>query len=108
MSTEADIVETVRLLRKDGMQSMWGANSLLCKAATIIEELAAERDAAARDMRERCATVCDQWIGAHQHFQPKIISAQTWATDAIEDIAEAIRALPDTPAIIATDREVQP
>jgi hypothetical protein len=40
--------------------------------------------------RRRCVAICEGWIGAWQKENPKYISAQQWATDAIQDIAEAI------------------
>lgn len=60
----------------------------LLEAQAEITKLRAERDAAARDMRERCAKVAeDLTMGMTNHPAA---------------IARTIRALPDTPAVIAT------
>lgn len=47
-------------------------------------------------MRERAAKVADDWIAVFGARDPKHVSTQTWACDAVRDIAEAIRALPLT------------
>lgn len=41
--------------------------------------------------RQRCIAICESWIVAWQQEEPKIISAQKWAIDAIEDIIDLIR-----------------
>jgi hypothetical protein len=49
--------------------------------------------------RARCTAICEGWIGAWQDRNPKYVSAQRWATDAIQDIADAISSgIPFPPA----------
>jgi hypothetical protein len=40
--------------------------------------------------RKRCVAICEGWIGTWQSQNPKAVSAQRWATEAIQDIAEMI------------------
>jgi hypothetical protein len=40
--------------------------------------------------RKRCLALCEGWIGVWGSQNPKFVSAQKWATDAIQDIAENI------------------
>ena len=51
---------------------------------------------AAERMRERAAAVADSWLENFGQFAPKYLSAQTWANDAMRDLAEIVRALPLT------------
>jgi hypothetical protein len=41
--------------------------------------------------RERCAKIADGWLEHFGAHQPVAIDAQTWACDAVRDIADAIR-----------------
>ena len=43
------------------------------------------------DERERCANIANEWIRLWGDKKPEHISAQTWASDAVKDIADAIR-----------------
>lgn len=61
---------------------------------------AARSDAAARDMRERCAKVVENHL--RSHFL-RITGEKRLLSEAEKSFAAAIRALPDTPAVIATD-----
>ena len=112
MSTEADTVtpEMLRALvtsdHKRGCQGReYGCScgyddekdAMIERAADALEKLRAERDAAARDMRERCAKVLDE-MSENPSWAPS-------EQDASAKIAEILRALPDTPAMVATDRE---
>lgn len=45
----------------------------------------------AADEREACAKVADDWLSAYGNRNPKFVDAQTWACDAVRDIADAIR-----------------
>jgi hypothetical protein len=89
MSTEADIIEsfpkTNPAIEQEDIVALrsWGH-----RAIAEITKLRAERDAAARDMRERCAAK---------------VEASSFRVARM--LAGDIRALPDTPAMIATDRE---
>lgn len=90
---------------------------LLTEGAAEITKLRAERDAAARDMRERCLRVLEQKIDIPIHvFNFGGVIAKTtygesefltWAevNKALSERVQAIRALPDTPSVIATDGE---
>lgn len=44
--------------------------------------------------REACAQIVDGWIGTFQDKNPQHVSAQQWAVDAMEDVAEVIRSRP--------------
>ena len=41
--------------------------------------------------RERCAKIAENWLEIYGATQPQHIDAQTWAGDAVRDIAELIR-----------------
>ena len=42
--------------------------------------------------RERCAKICDDWLARFKNLNPKYdVSAKKCATDAVLDIADAIR-----------------
>lgn len=41
--------------------------------------------------RERCAKIAEGWLATFGGYKPEVIDAQTWASDAVRDIAEAIR-----------------
>lgn len=41
--------------------------------------------------RERCAKIAEGWLAAWAHKNPEHVSAQKWASDAVKDIADAIR-----------------
>lgn len=49
-----------------------------------------EVEAAVLAERKRCVAICEGWIGAWQKHNPQYVSAQQWATDAVQDIAELI------------------
>jgi hypothetical protein len=46
---------------------------------------------AVSDERERCAKIAEGWLATYGKHKPEYVSAQTWAVDAVEDIAEEIR-----------------
>ena len=46
---------------------------------------------AREDERERCAKIADDWLAVFGDRKPEHVSAQTWANDAVRDIAEEIR-----------------
>lgn len=46
--------------------------------------------------REACAKIVDGWVGMFQSVNPKYVTPQQWAVDAMEDVAEAIRARGNT------------
>jgi hypothetical protein len=54
------------------------------------DDMSPEVEAAVLAERKRCVAICEGWIGAWSKESPKYVSAQQWATDAIQDIAEAI------------------
>ena len=64
----------------------------------------AERRGAER-MRDRAAAVADSWLENFGQFAPKHLSAQSWANDAMRDLAEIIRALPLTEETPDSDAE---
>lgn len=109
MSTEADIVERLRERSLElsgrsidrGCQDSGISANLCDEAVDLITKLRADRDAAARDMRERCAKVA---LGSYSLMFPKPRNRIT-AENAGHAVAAAIRALPDTPAVIATEGE---
>lgn len=41
--------------------------------------------------RERCAMIAENWIEVYGATNPQHIDAQTWACDAVRDIAGLIR-----------------
>lgn len=41
--------------------------------------------------RERCAQIADRWLDIFGAVNPETIDAQTWACDAVRDIADRIR-----------------
>jgi hypothetical protein len=106
MNTETDIVERARIkaaMITMGEKIAFGSDSgIILELAAEVEHLRleheyacqeisvaiAERDAAARDMRERCAKIADDYD-----------------SDNAEDIASEIRALPDSQTVIATPCE---
>ncbi|MGM5018687.1 hypothetical protein [Tardiphaga sp. 367_B4_N1_1] len=112
MSIEADIVERLRKHVNDrgGASIDNGAWQMMLDAAGEIEDLRlalggcntdwnkaiAERDAAARDMRERCASEAFFTLAS-------VVISDTGGTELGDHVAAAIRALPDTPAILATE-----
>jgi hypothetical protein len=74
--------------------AVYGKPAAWVAIADLITKLRAERDAAVRDMRERCAKVAETGF----------VSANGCSVDhRPRSVAAAIRALPDTPAVIATD-----
>lgn len=77
--------------------------------AAEITKLRAERDAAARDMRERCkAAVENLRVRTASNFVDANCRGQRGADrcDALYDAYQAIRALPDTdPALLATEQK---
>lgn len=92
MSTDADIDALIE--RLDSHMGQQAATVLLadCRLARdALKQLRAERDAAARDMRERCAE--DLQRLRTRHYDIGTVNAA---------IAR-IRALPDTPAVMATE-----
>lgn len=46
---------------------------------------------ALRGERERCAKIAENWLEVYGATNPTVISPQTWACDAVRDIADAIR-----------------
>lgn len=108
MSTEADIVERLR-----AADMGWSGDAFCVgqdvaeEAADLITKLRAERDAAARDMRERCAKVADDFTGysgeGSEGDNDLIGMFARGNRNAKRRIGNLIRALPDTPAVIATD-----
>ncbi|QUS40546.1 hypothetical protein RPMA_18180 [Tardiphaga alba] len=110
MNTEADIVERLRKHVNDrgGASIDNGAWQMMLDAASEIEGLRmehqyacqelgvaiAERDAAARDMRERCAKVAEE-MSENPNWSPS-------EQDGAFSLAKMLRLLPDTPAILAT------
>lgn len=60
--------------------------------------MTSEVEAAVLAERRRCIAICEGWIGTWSMQNPKYVSAQQWATDAVQDIAEAIdRGIPYPP-----------
>lgn len=57
---------------------------LLITAQAVAEAISIER--------ERCAKIADEWLTVWAERTPQYVSAQTWACDAVKDIAAAIRA----------------
>lgn len=97
MSTEADIVE--QLLDADMGRSgdaFCVSQEVAAKGAAEITKLRAERDAAARDMRVECAKIAFNWM-------PRTVGEAESGRRAAIFIFEQINALPDTPAVVATD-----
>lgn len=43
------------------------------------------------DERERCAKIAENWLEVYGQTSPQVIDAQTWACDAVRDIADLIR-----------------
>jgi len=41
--------------------------------------------------RERCAKIAENWLEVFGATNPQVIDAQTWANDAVRDIADLIR-----------------
>jgi hypothetical protein len=117
MNTEADIVERLRNKvtsdhkrgcqgreygcscgyddTKDALMELAAAEILNLRAD--ITELRAERDAAAREMREQCAKVA---INSYNLMFPKPRNRIT-AENAGHAVARAIRALPDASSVVA-------
>jgi hypothetical protein len=93
MSTESGSIEVVRALRL--RERLWGDMNA-GKAADLITQLRAERDAAAREMRERCAEVAETANRANAMW---LKLCQTMAPDEAmrQAVASVIRALPDAP-----------
>lgn len=56
----------------------------------------AELNAAVEAERNRCAKIAENWLEVYGGTNPAHIDARTWACDAIQDIADAIRVLPGT------------
>lgn len=50
-----------------------------------------EIETAVKAERDRCAKIAENWLVHFGAVQPEVIDAQTWACDAVRDIAEAIR-----------------
>jgi hypothetical protein len=48
-------------------------------------------DLAIRAERARCISIVETWLQTFGAKNPQLISAQTWATDALKDIADLIR-----------------
>jgi hypothetical protein len=101
-STETDIDALIE--RLDSHMGQQDVPVLLrdCRLARdALRQLRAERDAAARDMRERCAKVAEDYDG--DGMEGRGYDAQLGdASLTCRDIAEQIRALPC--ALIATSR----
>jgi hypothetical protein len=100
MSTESDSIEVVRALRL--RERLWGDMNA-GKTADLITQLRAERDAAARDMRERCAgwhdaqaTICRDVAKANQGNEVGPVFHALVVDHEVA--ADAIRALPDDSA----------
>lgn len=87
-------------------ESWHRTKALQLKAEEESAQLRAERDAAARDMRERCAKVVERLFEPVHTFSSENADLYRAQDRACELAAAKIRALPDS-AIIATDREVQ-
>lgn len=49
------------------------------------------KDAATAAERARCASIAEGWLAKFGSFEPKHVSPQKWANDAVKDIADAIR-----------------
>ncbi|QUS39584.1 hypothetical protein RPMA_12605 [Tardiphaga alba] len=93
-----DIVEKLTIWpAADGADALAGhfVEALMQEAAAEITKLRAERDAAARDMRERCAKVAEE-MSENPNWSPS-------EQDGAFSLAKMLRLLPDTPAILATD-----
>lgn len=65
---------------------MYGPSGCTCveRMAQVVTNLVAAE-------RERCAKIADAWLTDFGDKEPKYVSAQTWASDAVKDIAAAIR-----------------
>jgi hypothetical protein len=53
--------------------------------------LSAAAPTLAESVREECAKIADNWLVIFGETNPQHVSAQTWANDAVADIAAAIR-----------------
>ena len=60
-----------------------------CHDLALHIQRGAERAVAAE--RKRCAKIAEGWLAEFADKKPKHVSAQTWATDAVKDIVDAIR-----------------
>jgi hypothetical protein len=96
MNAEQDIVERLRnhVNHRNGPSLLNGAWQMMLDAADEIAKLRAERDAAAREMQERCAKVAEHHADL---WRPSL----SWLPRVI---ALAIRLLPDVLSVVATDR----
>ena len=115
MSTETDIVIKALRQQRGGATLFDETNGRRLGmayelAVDLITKLRAERAAAARDMRERAAAIAEyeHHVCAQQSDQAKAAGLRSdmyrfnTALHTAAKIAERVRALPDTPAVIAT------
>lgn len=106
-----DIVEKLTIWpAADGADALAGhfVEALMQEAIAEITKLRAERDAAARDMRERCKAVAMERLTSLEKLRDDLHTPEAKGNvqdsmDQVLIVLGAIAALPD--AVIATDRE---
>lgn len=108
MSTKDD--QILEFLRFYGAQteheSVRVRQQLLNEAAELITKLCAERNAAARDMRERCKAIATERLTGLEKLRDDLLTPEAkgnvqYSMDQVLIVLGAIAALPD--AVIATD-----
>jgi hypothetical protein len=73
-------------------EAAWGVASKFSHIlASETRDLTAHIDIVLAAERERCAKIAEDWLSTFGQYKPEHIGAQTWANDAVRDIAEAIR-----------------
>jgi hypothetical protein len=94
MNTEPDIVERLRnhVNHRNGPSLLTGARQMMLDAADEIIKLRAERDAAVRVMRERCAAKAGQFLVISELPTAKEIAVN----NTVCKVVSAISALPPT------------
>lgn len=88
-----EVLSEIRLAATVKCLTALGYENALAKVREIVDTASALPPSGWNEGIEAAAKVADQWIGTWQDINPQYVSAQKWAVDAMEDIAENIRAL---------------
>ncbi|GAB6842314.1 hypothetical protein HNR00_003523 [Methylorubrum rhodinum] len=97
MPNEREIAEIEAVLRGH-LDCEDGAVGGIYQAAVVIAALRAkDREDGAREMRERAAEAAESWLAIWGSCEIRHTSAREYASDAVADVRDVIRALPLTP-----------
>lgn len=90
-----EFIKTLRINRAKRRESVYASDNVyaLLDACDAAEAHVRELEAQLAEAYERAARVCDGWLAAFGHCDIQYVGARTYASDAVKDIATAIRKL---------------